>query len=165
METHEFFNKLNVRRCNFKNETFDFDIILNQSNFMEVNSLRFDDCVFNGKVILKEIRSILKFLIFSKCTFNYEVEIENCHFSDLELIGIKRLASLNVVGISIQQLTLRSIYELESEIIIHNSEIKSYLNFSELKIKKGSFKCLLNNDENDEIYPDIKFNNTNFYDF
>lgn len=101
MQGAEFYQSIQ-EKSKFENEVFDFKIELDKHNF-HGNFLNFYNCIFN-ELSLKGLN--LNSIKFSRCTFNSEVKIKTCNFSFLRLTGIKKIKSLFISEVEVNELEL-----------------------------------------------------------
>jgi len=175
--TEEDFFELIKNNNTIEGYTFDIhgeNIILNENN-LNSEILYFKDCTFNGsKLSFENINNSKLILSFEHCTINCELSIFNCQIKVFSLIDIKKLNSLNIIGLNDSPcefeifqfhngFTRNPIYTLESNIYISNCVFKNgNLRIEKITHKQGSFtfsnNVILNDD--DKLYKSSIFNDS-----
>ncbi|MFL9844250.1 hypothetical protein [Flavobacterium rhizosphaerae] len=162
MTVNELRESISVGKRNFSNQKFTSNISIKQGDLERVDYCKFYDCIFERKLILKDLNS--RTIKFQNCTFNNSVTFENCNLHELSITGIKSIKELRISDSIFNSVRLNSSDFINSDFFLINNYIRVDLNCSEMMINSGKF-IINSRDKNENSTIKADFRNSFFDEF
>lgn len=162
MDGLDLYGEIIKGNFDFKERIFNSATNLSFIEIYKPEYLRFFKCIFNGPIKISNLNSTNCSISFSDCSFNDQVEIENCTLSQLRFLNINTLSDIFIIEVNTQVLRFSSKVELNGNIHIGMVTIKRLFDCSNIKKLNGLLFAEINTYNHDNIPITSSFRNSNF---